>query len=312
MNSLPTLSLKIFACWLGVGCVLQPSAATDSRYDRSGRSKARDVVDVSDDHHAHAGRHAHDAAVPDLRDAHPEAADAPVDAAVSGDTSVVDDDPGLISDEAGAPEPARAVFVDDILNARDLGGTSLGPGRKVASGVLYRGPALAGFSAAGCSEFRELGIHTVLDLRSPSEVAGLPESACVADAARIALAPLPIPYNVNATDYIAVMNTTSSIALTFRELGASDAYPIYFHCTYGRDRSGVVAALVLAALGASRQVILDEYNLSRLQVGAYPAALEGALDEIERHGGIESYLSTVGVSAEQLAVLRAHAIAHTR
>ncbi|MEY4582117.1 MAG: hypothetical protein RL701_6820 [Pseudomonadota bacterium] len=317
MNCLPTLSLTIFSCcWLGVGCVLQPSDASDFHYDYA--DKTRVVVDVGRNG---ADSHQRAAAAPEARDAGADAQSADLDAAVSGAATVPDatdaaheTDASSVSNvhDAGTREPPNEVFVDDILNARDLGGTALGAGLHVAPGVLYRGPALAGFGPAGCAEFRERAIHTVIDLRVATEVAGLPESPCVAETARITLAPMPIPYNVNAADYITVLNTTSSIALTFRDLGTPSAYPIYFHCTYGRDRSGVVAALVLAALGASRQVILDEYNLSRLQVGAYPAALEGALDEIERRGGIETYLAAAGVSAEQLAVLRDRATVRGR
>jgi Tyrosine phosphatase family len=84
---------------------------------------------------------------------------------------------------------------------------------------------------------------------------------------------------------------------------------VYFHCTYGRDRTGVIGALLLLALGASRQTVMEEYMLSEPNVGAYPVALEAVLDEIERRGGATQLLRELGITDEELAVLRRRAVA---
>jgi hypothetical protein len=68
--------------------------------------------------------------------------------------------------------------------------------------------------------------------------------------------------------------------------------------------------VILLALGASRDTILAEYLLSSNEVGAYPRSLEGALDEIERRGGVTAYLTQAGVSEQQLAALRTRATSH--
>lgn len=195
----------------------------------------------------------------------------------------------------------------DLLNARDLGGTPLAGGRSVRYGALQRGPVLSKLTPAGCDELASLGVRSVLDLREESERSAVPESACVAEHARIVLAPLPIPYAVSAADYLADLDSDASIARAFALLGDADAYPIYFHCTYGRDRTGLLAALILLALGATPQTILDEYQLSAATVGATPSSLRAVLHEIERRGGIEAHLGAIGVTREQLEVLRARA-----
>ena len=69
------------------------------------------------------------------------------------------------------------------------------------------------------------------------------------------------------------------MAEALRALADPDAYPIYFHCTYGRDRTGVLAAVVLLALDAPREAILDEYVLSKATVGAYPESLQEMMRE---------------------------------
>jgi protein tyrosine phosphatase (PTP) superfamily phosphohydrolase (DUF442 family) len=177
--------------------------------------------------------------------------------------------------------------------------------KRVAYGALFRGPPLQ-LSPVGCEEFATLGIRTVIDLRVASELT--PPPACVTDRARVVLAPLPVPYNVSPADYIAILDETSSIAKAFRAVGDASAYPLYAHCTWGRDRTGVFFALILLALDVSRDEILREYLLSREIVGAYPSSLEAALDEIERRGGIAAYLASAGVTRAEIAALRDRAL----
>jgi protein-tyrosine phosphatase len=212
------------------------------------------------------------------------------------------------SPNAGGTQP-RWILTGHLDNARDLGGTPLGEGAAVAYGALFRGPPLAGLSAEGCDEVAALGIQTVIDFRTADERHVKPETACVFELAQLVEAPLPVPYNVSPADYIADLNATDSIAAVFRLLADAEAYPIYMHCTWGRDRTGVVAAVILRALGASREDILHEYLHSQPSVGAYPLSLEATLDEIEARGGIASYLDAAGVSAEQLDTVRALALA---
>jgi len=214
-----------------------------------------------------------------------------------------DSDPG-----GGLPgECVRSanVLSGHVTNARDLGGTPIEPAGTVVCGALYRGGPPSDLSAEGCDRFKQLGIQTVVDLRTEGERQSVPDSACIE--ARMVLAPLPIPFNVSPTDYLADLNAAPSVAGAFTAFGDAAAYPIYFHCTYGRDRTGVVAAVVLRALGVSRADVMQDYLISQQTVGAYPASLEAVLDEIDRRG-IDAYLAASGVSAEQLEVLRARAV----
>jgi hypothetical protein len=223
------------------------------------------------------------------------------------DASGLEDAGGTVNaDRPDACPPGQRILLNEVLNARDLGGTSLGDGQTVACDQLYRGAAIGDLSAEGCAEFAGLGIRTIVDLRTPSERASKPPAVCVSQQARIVLAPMPIPYNVSPTDYIADLDATGSVLTAFGAFGDAAAYPTYFHCTYGRDRSGVLAAVVLLALGATRDAVMAEYELSVAGgVGAYPDSLQAVLDEIERRGGVEAYLASAGVSGHQLAALRA-------
>jgi protein-tyrosine phosphatase len=240
------------------------------------------------------------------------AADGPgADSDGQHDGSVVHLDGGL-PDGCGRPISAcvtgRRVLVDEVANARDLGGTPLenqGAGVTAACGQVYRGAALYALSACGCAEVTELGIRTVIDLRTASESWSAPESPCVTRQAAVVAAPLPIPYSVSPADYVADLDATASIAAAFAVLGDPAAYPVYFHCVYGRDRSGVLAAVILLAVGATRDAVLAEYQLTaEAGLATYPASLEAVLDAIDARGGVDAYLAAAGVPPATVAVLR--------
>lgn len=201
---------------------------------------------------------------------------------------------------------SQPIITCDVVNARDLGGMPLAPSGSVACGQVFRGPPLTQLSPSACAEAARLGIRTIIDLRVPGERSAVPDDPCVA--ANIVLAPLPVPYMVSAENYIADFDTKESIARVFRTLADPAAYPVYFHCTWGRDRTGVVAAAIFLALGASPADIMAEYTLSKATVGAYPASLQALMDEIARRGGIQAALRASGVTDADLTALRAHVL----
>ncbi len=205
-----------------------------------------------------------------------------------------------------ACSPHAPVLTSELNNARDLAGTRLSPSGAVACGAVFRGPPLR-LSDDGCADAALLGIRTVLDLRIEDERLGTPDAGCVG--ARRVLAPMPVPYGLGPTDYLNDLHATSSLAIAFHTFGDADAYPIYFHCTFGRDRTGVVGALLLLALGATRATVMQEYLLSGPNVGAYPKSLDAVLDEVEQRGGAEAVLKDAGIRADELAVMRARMIA---
>ena len=206
---------------------------------------------------------------------------------------------------ASAVCPQRPwVLTSELVNARDVGGTPLSQGGNVVCGSIFRGPPLT-LTPAGCEQARALGLRTVIDLRVEYERSAVPDSQCVG--ADFVLTPLPVPYGLAAADYLADLNA-DTIATVFHTFGDPERYPIYFHCTWGRDRTGVVAALLLLTLGASEEDVMAEYLLSRASVGAYPNALQAVLAEIAARGGPERFLTGIGISREEIAVIRSHAV----
>ena len=233
----------------------------------------------------------------------------------AGSSGAVGSDAGATEDVGGgggaeAPSCERRVLQDDITNARDLGGQPLSGGRFVACRRILRGGTLASLSLASCPEFASLGIKTVIDLREPSPQQALPAPSCVQQEATVIDAAMPKLLPDTPDNYLALFDEAATIATIFDALGRAESYPVYIHCVIGRDRASLVAALVLLALGAERQTVIDEFRLSaEAGVPVKPECIEAVLDAIDGRGGIEAYLTSIGVSAQQLEVLRAQAIA---
>jgi hypothetical protein len=227
-----------------------------------------------------------------------------------GSTGITTDAGMLDGGDGAACAPGTWILLDEVQNARGLGGIALEDGAQVSCGALYRGSAPVGLGDQGCTDFGRLGIRTVIDLRTEAERLASPDDDCVRQQVSMVLAPMPTPFALSPANYVADLYTTTSIVAAFEALGDKAAYPIYFHCVYGRDRTGVLAAVILLALGASREEAMTDYQLSVAGgVGAYPASLQAVLDDIDQVGGVEAFLATAGVSTAALAALRASAIA---
>jgi hypothetical protein len=237
-----------------------------------------------------------DTAAPEL----PEGPDVPADAPADAPTEAGSDVP-----PPPPCDPGTWILQGFAPNARDLGGLALRHGGTTLCGTLFRGAKLDGLSEAGCAAFHDLGVRTVLDLRTDAERLSAPDAACVQADADVLPAPLPIPYSLSADDYLADLHALDTMTIVFDALTDPAAYPVYFHCLYGRDRTGVVAAVVLLALGVERADVLAEYELTAdAGLTVVPASLEAVLDELAPPGALEAYLQGVGVTPQRLALLR--------
>jgi protein-tyrosine phosphatase len=239
----------------------------------------------------------------------------------------------------------RRVPFEGVTNFRDLGGYRTRSGARTRWGVAFRAEALHGLSDADRELYRQLGMRTVYDLRSdmerqarpgpfPSEwveVVGRPPDRDVAS---------PLAGRVTTDDGEQVLgdlytglieHSATKIGGLLTGMTVEGALPAVFHCHAGKDRTGVVAALLLEALGVPRETVLDDYELtsryrSRAQqdptyrrlIAEYaltPEAAAGVLNTPrwamdtalrtldERYGGIERYLT--GAAAMRAADVEA-------
>lgn len=176
------------------------------------------------------------------------------------------------------------------LNVRELGGYTAADGRKVKSGVFFRTAALGGLNEEELELLCGFGLRYVLDLRSGEEAEELPDpeipgaqqariSGCMdADGNEVNLSPstiLNLIGNPRRKDddpeegiVSAVAEVYSSLAfdnVAYRELMAKleeGCAPVLFHCTAGKDRTGVAAMVILMALGVDERTIIADYLLT--------------------------------------------------
>jgi protein-tyrosine phosphatase len=183
----------------------------------------------------------------------------------------------------------RPIPLEGAFNFRDLGGRRAGLG-SVRTRLVYRSDGLHRLSPADIGRLRRLGIRTVIDLRSSEECARFG----VCDAARLPAAyhhvplveePWPPPAEGEpagtwlAARYRDLLETSADgIVAVLALLADAGTWPVVFHCTGGKDRTGVVAAVVLALLGVSDEEIVHDYCRSTPGITWLRQSLESGLD----------------------------------
>lgn len=176
-----------------------------------------------------------------------------------------------------------------LMNLRELGGIESADGRRVRHGLLYRGAALTGLNPEQHRLVDGFGLRCVLDLRAETETDGqedyVPEGA---EYHRIAgmydavgnemdFSPGAVasflrmnndPTRLMGALYTSMTHGNPAMHALTDCLIAGKA-PLYIHCSAGKDRTGVAAALVLTLLGVPDDAIMEEFLLTN----AYRAEL---------------------------------------
>ena len=230
-----------------------------------------------------------------------------------------------------------------LFNFRDLGGQRGAGGRAVRHGRVYRSDSLHALTAEDRAVWDRLGVRTVLDLRRPREIekyGRVPEWEGV-HWEHVYLRHQEweeVPWQHSAmplADYLVerylamAEESGADIARALGVIADPDSAPVVVHCMAGKDRTGIVCALTLAAVGVPDQDIAEEYaltspNIARLRdtlLRAKPGRTD--LDRIpmdtpaeamlrslaglrERHGSIEGYLSDIGLPDSAVSSMRTH------
>ena len=216
----------------------------------------------------------------------------------------------------------RALRIGGVLNARDVGGL-VGAYGKVRTGRLLRSACLENLTAEGVETLADLGLKTVIDLRTPLErevhpnlVAGLREVNEVAEISVELLKTLAeldeLPAGSARDMYQYLVDTCGpGIVVVLEHLARPDALPALVHCLVGKDRTGLTVALLLELLGVPRDLIVADYVASNAGLGtiAHTAVqadvLEWTLAGLdERYGGPLGYLTAHGLREETVEALR--------
>ena len=239
----------------------------------------------------------------------------------------------------------RRIAFRGITNFRDLGGYSTRSGAAVRWGKVFRADALHGLLPEDVDLYEHLNVRNVYDLRGDLERAQRPnrmKSRQMTVLSRPAgIDPGPVPAGLSVADGERILadmykglidHAASQIGTVLLALCEPDGLPAVFHCHAGKDRTGVVAAILLESLDVDREDILDDYELtaryrargqqdstyqSLLEHGLSPEAAAGvlttprwAMEDALAHldagyGGIDVYLTeAAGLRKEDLETLR--------
>ena len=236
----------------------------------------------------------------------------------------------------------RIVFSSS--NFRDLGGYRTGGGGRVRWGMVFRSGSLHRLTGADLATLGRLGLRVVYDLRTGEERDRAP-SVLPAEVRRELLpiggnaakigAPADVPPDFLQRTYHLMAEADAPVfGRLMKSLAVGESLPALIHCTAGKDRTGMSAALLLSVLGVEEATILDDYELSavhfterqlarlrlkladedveryRALLGAPRHAMATVLATLrERYGGVETYLQeAAGVGPEICSELRARLV----
>jgi protein-tyrosine phosphatase len=210
----------------------------------------------------------------------------------------------------------RRLYWPGFLNARDLGGLPLRPGGETRFGVLIRSDLPGGTEELGPQALVDYGVRTVIDLRSPRELVDRPNP--LRDLPDYRHLPLLLDRDLDSIADIRdiartyrwnVDNRGEAIVGILRSMAEAPPGGILFHCFAGKDRTGVIAALLLAVAGVDRHSIIEDYVLSEgtvpVQFRPLPEMMADLLDHLDRrHGGVAAYLAAAGAETAMQETLR--------
>lgn len=242
--------------------------------------------------------------------------------------------------------PARTVPLTGVFNFRDLGGYPARDGRSVRWRTLYRADGLDRLTSDDVEQLRPLGLRSVVDLRMEHELA---------DRGRFPVEAYPVAFHhvsvidrtwdkddaiatqMPAADFLharymeMLADAGPRFANAVRVLASADALPAVFHCAAGKDRTGLLAMLVLGAIGVGNDNIVEDYALTSANMDAFraaaaedpnpvraeamaktpviffasdPEAMARVLADITAaHGSVPQYLRSIGVTDDVFAAL---------
>ena len=213
-------------------------------------------------------------------------------------------------------------------NTRELGGIKTADGKTTKNGVFWRSDVPVQPTVEDVEKLLSNRITTVIDMRTDEEV--LKKPCGLADMAEFRYHHFPI------TEGSGVPESLEAVPLSYMDIATAESMPkilrtiaeapygVLFHCSAGKDRTGVVSAIILMLCGADRRDIVDDYVISREYnhrnleafLAAHPKvdrnivlANEKSMNRFidlftERFGTVEKYFEAIGLNAEYADKIR--------
>jgi protein-tyrosine phosphatase len=243
----------------------------------------------------------------------------------------------------------RELAWDGCLNVRDLGGHRTADGRETTYGSVVRADSIRQLSEAGWEALVDYGVRTVVDLRGDHEMdddppgnlpvqvlhvpfmeAGEAEWREIEPEIEAAAEAAPDAATATRDVYLIFLERFKrNAAAGVRAVARAPAGGVVVHCVGGKDRTGLLTALLLRLAGVDTEQVAADYALSedrlrprhekwfakaeteaererlRRITRTPAAAMVGVFDELERrYGGVEGYLCSGGLTGEELELAR--------
>ena len=219
----------------------------------------------------------------------------------------------------------RVLAWDGCVNVRDLGGLPLEGGGETRYRVVVRADSIRTLTETGWQALLDYGVRSAIDLRATDELAADPPGDAPIPVVHAQLASSDLDWPSMREGYLGVLERSrAEFASVFGLLAQADE-PVVVHCQGGRDRTGLVIALLLTLAGVDRETIAADHALSeqnwapfldawfaeaeteqelerrhRVTAPAGRAVVE-VLEEVgRRYGGARRYLIEGGASPEHL------------
>ena len=213
-------------------------------------------------------------------------------------------------------------------NTRELGGIMTADGKITKNGVFWRSDVPVGPSAEYVEKLLAAHITTIIDMRTDEET--LRKPCGLAERSGFDYFRFPV------TEGSSVPESLEAVPQSYMEIALAENMPkfwrtiaeaeggVLFHCSAGKDRTGVVAAVILLICGAEREAIVENYVISREYnrpnleaflsahpevdrdiVLANPKSMNRFIELFtERFGTAERYFEALGLPAEYAGLIR--------
>lgn len=242
--------------------------------------------------------------------------------------------------QASPSQPRRHLPLEGTHNVRDLGGYVTHDNRVTRWHRLFRADSLHRLPSTAQAELLNRGVRTVIDLRRTDELRAAPNVFATTDQVRyhhVSLLNDTLPLTNRPPQPLVTMyqriidERQAQVREVLSALAAPAGVPAIFHCTVGKDRTGLISALALGIAGVPTDTIIADYALTSAYLGegffeetrqrvlqrgqsweeyqpllgAAPEYMQTTLTYIETYyGGIAAYVRAIGLSSAEMAQLR--------
>lgn len=219
-------------------------------------------------------------------------------------------------------------LLSSSCNTRELGGFRTSDGRITKNGVFWRSDVPVKPDENDVKKLLANDIINIIDMRTEAETLRKPDM--LSHIAGFIYHHFPI------TEGSGVPESLEAVPMSYMSIATADSMPavlktiseadkgVLFHCSAGKDRTGVVAAIILMACGVDRETIVNDYVLSREYnkknlaaflsehpevdrniVLANEKSMNGFIDLFtERFGSVENYFTQIGLSPKHTDMIR--------